>query len=450
MSTNKQREEKENKKKKWLLLLLLLLLFVVITVLIVLYILGAQAVESPQPTTAPTIVVPTAQPTTAPEEDLPISLSVKLQSTTGRAYSGGIIELHSDVKTAVTNSDGIAFLYDIEEGTHTIYAKSSAGSTLASVEVEITQNDAISSAVISGDHLTGYQIQVPDRTALLELQLTIFGNYLKIDTTYISTASFDKAFENYEGTFYADEYNIMTSQSNIVATSGIIIIPNIGIIESDGTFTPFGENSDGSYTFADGMKVTSNGTIYFSNGKESYRDTSYGVYFANDEVLPLTDTVHLSSSSSSDDLPNPTDPTVSWGEDLTFDIFGDTSGMVYPGISGEYEFTIENPNYYAVDCYLTITETERADGLYLPMVYVLKMQNSDGSYEYIEIDETFEDFENGVYYFNISSYASAGMVLEWEWKFEVDDKSDTYDTSIAAAADLKHEIKLSLYTESAE
>ena len=103
-----------------------------------------------------------------------VDLAVRLVNTAGSPLSNMTVELHSTPKTALTNQNGVAAFYNVEEGTHTIYVKNMAGTVIASKVFNlnlgsVTQMKGVQLTAIAGSAVT-LTIQINEGTGTLSFQ----------------------------------------------------------------------------------------------------------------------------------------------------------------------------------------------------------------------------------------------------------------------------------------
>lgn len=116
-----------------------------------------------------------------------VDLAVRLVNTAGSPLSNMTVELHSTPKTALTNQNGVAAFYNVEEGTHTIYVKNMAGTVIASKVFNlnlgsVTQMNGDQLTAIAGSAVT-LTIQINEGTGTLSFQ-----NFQKGDPYRVLTA----------------------------------------------------------------------------------------------------------------------------------------------------------------------------------------------------------------------------------------------------------------------
>ena len=93
----------------------------------------------------------TEESETAEETFGTITCSVYMVDGDDQPISDLLVELHSEPRSASTNSQGLATFSDIEFGRHTIYVKDQNGETIASKDFEIQSGEALS---LDGDVIT--------------------------------------------------------------------------------------------------------------------------------------------------------------------------------------------------------------------------------------------------------------------------------------------------------
>lgn len=91
----------------------------------------------------------------------------------GKALVDYIIEMHSTVKTATTDSSGNASFDSMEMGTHTVYIKNADGTTVASKNFKLQSGDSLS---MSGDTIT----VVPGQT--ISMTIKVDGSTASIES----------------------------------------------------------------------------------------------------------------------------------------------------------------------------------------------------------------------------------------------------------------------------
>ena len=113
-----------------------------------------------------------------------IDLAVRLVDKASNSMPNMTVELHSTPKTGITNQNGVAAFYDVEEGSHTIYVKDSTGSVIASKVFYLKLGDTTQ---LIGDQLTAIagtaatlNIQIHQETGTLSFQDFQKGDIYKV------------------------------------------------------------------------------------------------------------------------------------------------------------------------------------------------------------------------------------------------------------------------------
>lgn len=115
-----------------------------------------------------------------------------------------------------------------------------------------------------------------------------------------------------------------------------------------------------------------------------------------------------------------------WGVNAQLNVF---DGKIFPGRKGSYEFIVENPSEYTLNCTLNLADDMDWGGR-SPMNYRLRMDDFMGdAIEWIEMD----DAENSLSVtFSINPNSSHTFTVEWEWPFQ--SGNDAEDTMAGIAA----------------
>ena len=106
-----------------------------------------------------------------------VNIVTHVVDTNGKALAGYVIEMHSTVKTATTDSAGNASFDSMELGTHTVYIKNADGTTVASTNFKLQSGNALSMnvdtiTVVPGQTMS-MTIKVDGSTASIESVRTV-------------------------------------------------------------------------------------------------------------------------------------------------------------------------------------------------------------------------------------------------------------------------------------
>ncbi len=125
-----------------------------------------------------------------------------------------------------------------------------------------------------------------------------------------------------------------------------------------------------------------------------------------------------------------------WYQSVEVDIFSSASGLLYPGVSGEYEFNVKNDFEKDIKFSISIFESEHETSN-IPLIYKIKEENNLVD---INWNENLDEFE-----FLLESSEEKNYTLVWSWPYE---GSDEIDTMLGQSDNLFHKINFVIEVES--
>lgn len=125
------------------------------------------------------------------------------------------------------------------------------------------------------------------------------------------------------------------------------------------------------------------------------------------------------------------DKDQTWNTKTQIDLFKRNelgNQLVYPGVTGEYSFTVNNKSLHGREAEVVISDTNDFD---IPLD--IRMTR-DGSYV-LGSEDTWvnsADYDSGIY--TIDSSGTSVYKLEWKWDYYIGEDEDSRDTSLGVAA----------------
>lgn len=141
------------------------------------------------------------------------------------------------------------------------------------------------------------------------------------------------------------------------------------------------------------------------------------------------------------------DKDQTWNDHTIIDLFKRNelnNQLVYPGVTGQYNFTVQNKVLSPKECQVVIEDENKFD---IPLDVRIK---KDGVYVLGNETEWVKsaNFDSGIY--NINGQQKSEYELEWKWDYYVSDENDVRDTALGKHARFENEpynIKISVYAE---
>ena len=141
------------------------------------------------------------------------------------------------------------------------------------------------------------------------------------------------------------------------------------------------------------------------------------------------------------------DKNQTWNDHTVIDLFARNelnNQLVYPGVTGQYAFTVQNNMVSSEDCQVVI---EDENVFNIPLDVRIKR---DG--EYILGNETewakSVNFDSGVY--SLAGQQKSEYEIEWKWDYYISDENDVRDTALgkhARTEDEPYNIKINVYAD---
>ena len=138
-----------------------------------------------------------------------------------------------------------------------------------------------------------------------------------------------------------------------------------------------------------------------------------------------------------------------WTQTTQIDLFERNelgNQLVYPGVNGEYSFTVRNRTDEDKECQVVVTDENKFS---IPLDIRVKM---NGEY-IVGSDSAWADsasFDTGIFILNGKDEMS--YELEWKWDFEINDKLNDRDTALGKNArfeDEPYNLKIEVFAETA-
>lgn len=153
-------------------------------------------------------------------------------------------------------------------------------------------------------------------------------------------------------------------------------------------------------------------------------------------IIPTLSFTAFAETSYKDSEITVFDKNTTWSDNTQIDLFERNelgNQLVYPGVTGQYTFTVRNKSVNDRECEVVISDTNDFN---IPLDIKIKKDNS-----YVignENDwEKSANYDSGIYKINANS--DNVYTLEWKWDFYTSDDNDKIDTELGKQARYKAE-----------
>lgn len=138
-----------------------------------------------------------------------------------------------------------------------------------------------------------------------------------------------------------------------------------------------------------------------------------------------------------------------WTQNTQIDLFERNelgNQLIYPGVTGQYSFTVSNIGSEAKECQVIIEDENKFSA---PLDIRIKR---DGAYVIgsSTVWAVSADYDSGI--FLLDSKADSTYELEWKWDFEINDELNSRDTVLGKQArfeNIPYNLKIEVFAETA-
>lgn len=222
-----------------------------------------------------------------------IHLSGQVLYTNGTPYQNGMVELHSEPLTTMTDTRGRFFYEQVEPGEHQLVIVDEEGKTLAACKFSVTQDasDEPINIYKKNDGKYAVELSVDVRFLELAVELDQNGGELKLVQDKSIVLEDDGTLTMNGKQMNVSDGVVVLPSGTVILTDKTVIVPD-HVILPDNTVTPITEEGytgsngetvdvDGSVTLADGTIITSEG-VQKSDGTIITPEEPYQIHVSKD------------------------------------------------------------------------------------------------------------------------------------------------------------------------
>lgn len=258
-------QENPNKKKKLLTLLAVLLILALVTSWLAGYLLGKNTAPVPSGQVIDTILL-------APEDkaEQAVYLTGKIVKSDGTPYADGRVQLHSELKETVTDSNGRFSFFNVDKGRHVVSVVDEDGNVLAQSQIDLSETPENTGVTINKKGNGSYTVKIAADVRLMEvvIELDRESGILIMNPERLTYVTSGGRVVTPTGEASYLDGTIVTPIGTIVTTDGTIITPNgegpmgIAVITADDELS----YPDRRTSLTDGTVITDQGVVMLVNG----------------------------------------------------------------------------------------------------------------------------------------------------------------------------------------